>query len=147
MLAFDGSASFKVLPIMNDFDEIETCVECSAKAMRNISEIFYYAQKAVLYPTHQLYMPETRELTRNCRKALMRVFKVCNFQTFCFFCILAIWFCDFRRIAVVSLLLLIRLKFFGKIFFFFVRKVHLLKCWVLGIRCFAVFLIQKRLSA
>uniref|UniRef100_A0A158R4B8 Mitochondrial Rho GTPase n=1 Tax=Syphacia muris TaxID=451379 RepID=A0A158R4B8_9BILA len=70
----------KVLPIMNDFDEIETCVECSAKTMRNISEIFYYAQKAVLYPTRQLYMPETRELTRICRKALMRIFKLCDFD-------------------------------------------------------------------
>ncbi|VDD96185.1 unnamed protein product [Enterobius vermicularis] len=70
----------KVLPIMNDFDEIETCVECSARTMRNISEIFYYAQKAVLYPTRQLYIPESRELTRNCKKALIRIFKLCDFD-------------------------------------------------------------------
>ncbi|CAG9531897.1 unnamed protein product [Cercopithifilaria johnstoni] len=70
----------KVLPIMNEYDEIETCVECSAKTMKNISEIFYYAQKAVIYPTHQLYISEDRELTRKCKKALIRIFKLCDFD-------------------------------------------------------------------
>ena len=36
-----------VLPIMNDYEEIETCVECSARNLKNISELFYFAQKAV----------------------------------------------------------------------------------------------------
>ncbi|VDK85597.1 unnamed protein product [Litomosoides sigmodontis] len=70
----------KVLPIMNEYGEIETCVECSAKTMKNISEIFYYAQKAVIYPTHQLYISEDRELTRKCKKALIRIFKLCDFD-------------------------------------------------------------------
>ncbi|MFH4983042.1 hypothetical protein AB6A40_009751 [Gnathostoma spinigerum] len=70
----------KVLPIMNEFDEVETCVECSAKTMKNICEIFYYAQKAVVYPTHQLYISEDRELTRKCRRALIRIFKLCDFD-------------------------------------------------------------------
>jgi len=45
----DGHTSFldKILPIMNEYLEIETCVESSAKSMKNVSEIFYYAQKAV----------------------------------------------------------------------------------------------------
>ena len=34
-----------VLAIMNDFTEVETCIECSAKSLKNISELFYYAQK------------------------------------------------------------------------------------------------------
>lgn len=34
---------------MNDFLEIETVLECSSKIMKNISEIFYYAQKAVIF--------------------------------------------------------------------------------------------------
>ncbi|TMS36803.1 hypothetical protein L596_003884 [Steinernema carpocapsae] len=67
-----------VLPIMNEFGEIETCVECSAKTMKNISETFYYAQKAVIYPTQPLYIPEDKELSRKCRKALVRVFKLCD---------------------------------------------------------------------
>jgi len=36
-----------MVPIMNEFHEIETVVECSAKIMKNVSEIFFYAQKAV----------------------------------------------------------------------------------------------------
>lgn len=32
---------------MNDFLEVETVVECSSKIMKNVSEIFYWAQKAV----------------------------------------------------------------------------------------------------
>ena len=38
-----------VLPIMNDYEEIETCVECSARNLKNISELFYFAQKAVSF--------------------------------------------------------------------------------------------------
>lgn len=37
----------KVLPIMESWPEIETCVECSARTMKNVSEIFYYAQKVI----------------------------------------------------------------------------------------------------
>ncbi|KAH0629241.1 hypothetical protein JD844_011173, partial [Phrynosoma platyrhinos] len=50
-----------ILPIMNQYTEIETCVECSAKNLKNISELFYYAQKAVLHPTGPLYCPEEKE--------------------------------------------------------------------------------------
>jgi hypothetical protein len=35
--------------------EVETCVECSAKLPLNVSEVFYFAQKAVLHPTAPLY--------------------------------------------------------------------------------------------
>eukprot|EP00061_Rhincodon_typus_P014081 g40883.t1 len=52
-----------ILPIMNQYTEIETCVECSAKNLKNISELFYYAQKAVLHPTGPLYCPEEKERT------------------------------------------------------------------------------------
>ena len=69
--------------------EVETCVECSARTMKNVSEIFYYAQKAVIYPTRPLYDADTKQLTDRAKKALIRVFKVrlfsnyqihCNFQ-------------------------------------------------------------------
>lgn len=43
----DSSNIDKMVPIMNEFHEIETVVECSAKIMKNVSEIFFYAQKAV----------------------------------------------------------------------------------------------------
>ncbi|NIG59988.1 mitochondrial Rho GTPase [Pontoporia blainvillei] len=56
-----GGSMEAVLPIMSQFPEIETCVECSAKNLKNISELFYYAQKAVLHPTAPLYDPEAKQ--------------------------------------------------------------------------------------
>ncbi|XP_069604844.1 mitochondrial Rho GTPase 1 isoform X1 [Ranitomeya imitator] len=72
----DYSSMETVLPIMNQYSEIETCVECSAKNLKNISELFYYAQKAVLHPTGPLYCPEDKELKPACVKALTRIFKI-----------------------------------------------------------------------
>uniref|UniRef100_A0A8C7CKY8 Mitochondrial Rho GTPase n=1 Tax=Oncorhynchus kisutch TaxID=8019 RepID=A0A8C7CKY8_ONCKI len=51
-----------ILPVMNQYTEIETCVECSAKNLKNISELFYYAQNAVLHPTGPLYCPEEKRV-------------------------------------------------------------------------------------
>lgn len=47
---------------MKEFSEIESCIECSAKTFQNISEMFYYAQKAVLHPTAPLYNYDTQEV-------------------------------------------------------------------------------------
>ncbi|XP_071395611.1 mitochondrial Rho GTPase 2 isoform X3 [Centroberyx affinis] len=69
-----GSSMETILPIMNQFSEIETCVECSAKNLKNISELFYYAQKAVLHPTAPLYDPEDKQLKPPCVRALSRIF-------------------------------------------------------------------------
>ncbi|SPP82737.1 mitochondrial Rho GTPase isoform X3 [Drosophila guanche] len=74
----DYSTMDSVLAIMEDFPEIESCVECSAKTLHNISEMFYYAQKAVLHPTSPLYMMEDQELTPACKKSLVRIFKICD---------------------------------------------------------------------
>ena len=63
---------------MEDFPEVESCVECSAKTLHNISEMFYYAQKAVLHPTAPLYLMEEQDLTDACKKALIRIFKICD---------------------------------------------------------------------
>ncbi|KAG7248126.1 hypothetical protein CRUP_006529, partial [Coryphaenoides rupestris] len=49
---------------------------CSAKNLKNISELFYYAQKAVLHPTGPLYCPEEKEMKPSCVKSLTRIFKV-----------------------------------------------------------------------
>lgn len=74
----DFSTEEIMRPIMNDFAEVETCVECSAKTLKNISELFYYAQKAVLHPTAAVYNSEEKELTLQCKKALTRIFKICD---------------------------------------------------------------------
>ncbi|XP_015215532.1 mitochondrial Rho GTPase 2 [Lepisosteus oculatus] len=71
-----GSSMESILPIMNQFSEIETCVECSAKNLKNISELFYYAQKAVLHPTAPLYDPEEKQLRPMCVRALSRIFAI-----------------------------------------------------------------------
>ncbi|KAF6718052.1 Mitochondrial Rho GTPase 1-A [Oryzias melastigma] len=65
----EHSSMETVLPIMNQYSEIETCVECSAKNLKNISELFYYAQKAVLHPTWSTLL--SRE-----KRSLARIFKV-----------------------------------------------------------------------
>ncbi|XP_052399244.1 mitochondrial Rho GTPase 2 isoform X3 [Carassius gibelio] len=71
-----GSSMESILPIMNQFSEIETCVECSTKNLKNISELFYYAQKAVLHPTAPLYDPEDKQLKLLCVRALSRIFSI-----------------------------------------------------------------------
>ncbi|XP_047637035.1 WD repeat-containing protein 90 isoform X8 [Phacochoerus africanus] len=71
-----GGSMEAVLPIMSQFPEIETCVECSAKNLKNISELFYYAQKAVLHPTAPLYDPEAKQLRPACSQALTRIFRL-----------------------------------------------------------------------
>ncbi|XP_051490557.1 mitochondrial Rho GTPase 1 isoform X3 [Apus apus] len=72
----EDSSMETILPIMNQYTEIETCVECSAKNLKNISELFYYAQKAVLHPTGPLYCPEEKEMKPACIKALTRIFRI-----------------------------------------------------------------------
>ncbi len=87
-----------ILPLMNDFKEVETCVECSAKELVNIAEVFYFAQKAVLHPTAPLYDSREHVLKAPCEHALERIFRLCDtnkdgvlddeelndFQTTCF---------------------------------------------------------------
>ncbi|XP_066292561.1 mitochondrial Rho GTPase 1-A-like isoform X2 [Branchiostoma lanceolatum] len=74
----EESSMESIIPIMNQFPEVETCVECSARNLKNISELFYYAQKAVLHPTAPLYCAEEKELKVPCVKALTRIFTICD---------------------------------------------------------------------
>ncbi|XKL68174.1 hypothetical protein PGB90_003665 [Kerria lacca] len=48
--------------IMDEYPEIESFVECSAKTLMNISEMFYYAQNAVLHPTAPIYITDRQEI-------------------------------------------------------------------------------------
>ncbi|KAJ7695672.1 P-loop containing nucleoside triphosphate hydrolase protein [Mycena rosella] len=68
----------EIIPIMNEFKEVETCVECSAKKPLNVSEVFYFAQKAVLHPTAPLYDSRDHVLKPACLSALRRIFKLCD---------------------------------------------------------------------
>jgi Ras family protein T1 len=76
----------EIVPIMNEFkvdsfqsqpyrfikrrQEVEACVECSAKLPVNVSEVFYFAQKAVLHPTAPLY--DSRDHVRHTIKIKKR---------------------------------------------------------------------------
>jgi len=68
----------EVMPIMDEFKEVETCVECSAKELLNVSEVFYFAQKAVLHPTAPLYDSREHVMKPACIEALKRIFKLCD---------------------------------------------------------------------
>ncbi|KAG9306215.1 hypothetical protein G9A89_016119 [Geosiphon pyriformis] len=68
----------EIIPIMNEFKEVETCVECSAKQPLNVSEVFFFAQKAVLHPTAPLYDSREHILKPACVDALTRIFKLCD---------------------------------------------------------------------
>ncbi|XP_009625701.1 mitochondrial Rho GTPase 1 [Nicotiana tomentosiformis] len=65
-------------PIMQQFREIETCIECSAYRHIQIPEVFYYAQKAVLHPTAPLFDQEAQTLKPRCVRALKRIFILCD---------------------------------------------------------------------
>ena len=51
-------------------------MECSARLPLNVSEVFYFAQKAVLHPTAPLYDSREHILKPKCMEALRRIFKV-----------------------------------------------------------------------
>ncbi|XP_052187372.1 mitochondrial Rho GTPase 1-like isoform X2 [Diospyros lotus] len=65
-------------PIMQQFREIETCIECSAIKQIQIPEVFFYAQKAVLHPTAPLFDQEAQTLKPRCVRALKRIFILCD---------------------------------------------------------------------
>lgn len=64
--------------LIRSYDQIETCIQCSAKTLKNVPEVFYYAQKSILYPTVPVFNDETKKLTPECVKCLTRVFKICD---------------------------------------------------------------------
>ncbi|WWD20979.1 mitochondrial Rho GTPase 1 [Kwoniella shandongensis] len=66
----------EIAPIMREFKEVETVVECSASLPLNVSEVFYFAQKAVLHPTAPLYDSREHTLKPKCLEALKRIFKI-----------------------------------------------------------------------
>lgn len=60
--------------------QIETCIMCSAKTLKNVPEVFYYAQKSVLYPTAPVYDVDKKQLTPLAVKCFTRIFKICDYD-------------------------------------------------------------------
>ncbi|CAH2264046.1 mitochondrial Rho GTPase isoform X1 [Pararge aegeria] len=74
----DYSVVDNIWDIAEEYPEVDRCIECSAKTLTNVSEMFYNAQKAVLHPVYPIYSIEEQELTERCKKALTRIFKICD---------------------------------------------------------------------
>jgi len=74
----EGAHLNEIIEIMDEYPEVETCIECSAFELKNISELFYYAQKAVLHPTGPLFSHDEQQLTEKCERSLLRIFKICD---------------------------------------------------------------------
>ncbi|GAA99671.1 uncharacterized protein L969DRAFT_48031 [Mixia osmundae IAM 14324] len=68
----------EIMPIMTEYKEVETAVEASARLPLNVSEVFYFAQKAVLNPTAPLYDSRDHLLKPACIAALKRIFALCD---------------------------------------------------------------------
>ena len=71
-----------VVPVLAKCKEIESCLDCSAKNLIFVSEVFYYAVKAVVHPVAPLFDVNAHNgagaLRPLCIKALMRIFAMCD---------------------------------------------------------------------
>lgn len=64
----------EMLPVMNEFREIDSCIRTSAKNHFNINEVFFMCQKAVTHPIAPLYDYKEGVLKAACAEALTRIF-------------------------------------------------------------------------
>lgn len=67
-----------IAPLMMQFKEVEACLECSAKRLQFVEDVFYYALKAVIHPTAPLFDTHTIQLKPACIRALKRIFMLCD---------------------------------------------------------------------
>lgn len=70
--------SDEMLPVMNEFKEIDSCIRTSAKEHHNINEVFYLCQRAVTHPIAPLYDSKESALKPAAVSALQRVFHLCD---------------------------------------------------------------------
>ena len=62
----------------NGFSEVTVCLQCSAKTVANVNDVFHYAQLSAVYPVTQLYDRGTRALKPACKDAFTRIFVMCE---------------------------------------------------------------------
>ncbi|KAL5707458.1 hypothetical protein ACHQM5_018358 [Ranunculus cassubicifolius] len=68
----------KLASLMQEFQEIENCTECSARNLFQVSKVFHYANVAVLFPTSPLFDKKRQSLTPRFERALKRIFILCD---------------------------------------------------------------------
>lgn len=68
----------EMLPVMNEFKEIDSCIRTSAKEHHNINEVFFLCQRAVAHPIAPLFDSKEGFLKATATTALKRVFYLCD---------------------------------------------------------------------
>ncbi|KAI4198887.1 MAG: hypothetical protein LQ348_001965 [Seirophora lacunosa] len=68
----------EMLPVMDEFKEIDSCIRTSAREHHNINELFFLCQKAVTDPIAPLYDSKESALKPACVSALQRIFYLCD---------------------------------------------------------------------
>ncbi|KAK6526034.1 ERMES complex Ca(2+)-binding regulatory GTPase gem1 [Arthrobotrys megalospora] len=71
-------AEEEMMPIMQEFKEIDSCIRASAKEHRNVDEVFYLCQRAVTHPIAPLYDSKEQNLKPAAVEALRRIFFLCD---------------------------------------------------------------------
>ncbi|ODQ53896.1 mitochondrial Rho GTPase-like protein [Saitoella complicata NRRL Y-17804] len=64
----------EMIPIMQEFKEVESCIRCSAKSLVNVNEVFYLCQRSVTHPISPLFDFKEQQLKTAAVAALQRVF-------------------------------------------------------------------------
>ncbi|OTA98641.1 hypothetical protein M426DRAFT_325799 [Hypoxylon sp. CI-4A] len=68
----------ELLPVMNEFREIDSCIRASARDHQNVNETFFLCQKAVTHPIAPLFDYKEGNLKPACTSALKRIFYLCD---------------------------------------------------------------------
>ncbi|KAI5866157.1 mitochondrial Rho GTPase [Durotheca rogersii] len=68
----------EMLPVMNEFREIDSCIRASAREHMNVNETFFLCQKAVTHPIAPLFDYKEGNLKPACVSALKRIFYLCD---------------------------------------------------------------------
>lgn len=68
----------EMLPVMNEFREIDSCIRASAREHQNVNETFFLCQKAVTHPIAPLFDYKEGNLKPACMSALKRIFYLCD---------------------------------------------------------------------
>lgn len=74
----DHTLQAAVVPILQNNPAVETCMECSAKKLQYVGEVFYLALRAVVHPTAPLFDAQAQTLRPLCSRALKRIFMLCD---------------------------------------------------------------------
>ncbi|KAK9450243.1 EF hand associated-domain-containing protein [Limtongia smithiae] len=68
----------EMIPIMEEFKEIESCIRTSAMEHYNVNQAIYLCQKAVVYPIAPLFDSKEQSLKAPAKAALQRIFFLCD---------------------------------------------------------------------